>query len=107
MVSYSGRVEKPRGRTLKRIGLALTTLVGPVLDMSAYALAPQSLLAPLIGLDIVFNTLSAPFTLGERLRKQHVVGSGLVFLGAALSSLFGQQHEVIKNGEWLHRIYVR
>lgn len=90
LVSYSARVEPAkRACAFKASGLAITTLLGPVADSAAYAFAPQSIIAPLNGLDIVWNTCTAPYTLGERLTRRHVLGTGLVFLGAALTSLFG------------------
>lgn len=115
LVSYSGKVRSSRrARLLKVGGLTVTSVIGPILDASAYALAPQSLIAPLNGLDIVWNTCSAPFTLGERMTKSYALGSLLVFVGSSLSSCFGQHHNEVNTLEreralflsWHFLIYV-
>lgn len=107
LVSRSGKVATSQQRcALKVAGLTVTSVFGPLLDAAAYALAPQSLVAPLNGLDIVWNTCSAPFTLGEHLTKSHVVGSLLVFVGSSLSSLFGQHHNDPKTLEQEKAIFV-
>lgn len=87
LVSYSARLEPgPSAQRAKILGLTITTAFGPVLDSAAYGLAPQTIIAPLNGLDIVWNMLVAPCTLGERRLKRHVVASILIFLGASLCS---------------------
>mmetsp|Transcript_18441 Transcript_18441/g.29554 ORF Transcript_18441/g.29554 Transcript_18441/m.29554 type:complete len:402 (+) Transcript_18441:171-1376(+) len=75
------------------IGILLNTVVGPIVDMTSYAFAPQSLIAPLGGLDVVWNTLSAPFTLGEKLNKTIVFGVVLIAGGATGTSLFGNHDD--------------
>ena len=59
-------------------GLVLNTAFGPIVDMAAYAFAPQSLIAPFGGLDVVWNTLSAPYTLGETLTRPRILGCSLI-----------------------------
>lgn len=94
LVSYSGKVKNGRrARCYKVAGLIVTTIFGPLLDVSAYYLATQSVVAPLNGLDIVWNTCLAPCTLGERLTRSYALGSLLIFLGSSLSPLFGQHHK--------------
>lgn len=106
LISYSSKAEDKRTQTLYKVGgLCITTLVGPVLDMAAYALAPQAVIAPLNGLDIVWNTLTAPFTLGERLRWRHVIGSSLVFVGAATTSFVGPRAETQESLEWVQGVF--
>eukprot|EP00413_Alexandrium_margalefii_P016371 CAMPEP_0204537262 /NCGR_PEP_ID=MMETSP0661-20131031/15093_1 /ASSEMBLY_ACC=CAM_ASM_000606 /TAXON_ID=109239 /ORGANISM="Alexandrium margalefi, Strain AMGDE01CS-322" /LENGTH=123 /DNA_ID=CAMNT_0051543811 /DNA_START=1 /DNA_END=368 /DNA_ORIENTATION=- len=89
LVTYSGKGHPPqRARLFKIAGLTITSVFGPILDASAVALADLSLVAPLNGLDIVWNACSAPFTLDERLSPSYALGAALVFLGSSLSSLF-------------------
>uniref|UniRef100_A0A7S2N1J6 Uncharacterized protein n=1 Tax=Zooxanthella nutricula TaxID=1333877 RepID=A0A7S2N1J6_9DINO len=106
LISFSGRVkDQKRANLLKFSGLVITTLIGPVVDMAAYAFAPQAIIAPLAGLDIVWNTMSAPITLGERLSARHVVGSTLVFLGAMLTAMLGPHSETQATQEWLDETF--
>mmetsp|Transcript_3562 Transcript_3562/g.10909 ORF Transcript_3562/g.10909 Transcript_3562/m.10909 type:complete len:407 (+) Transcript_3562:77-1297(+) len=74
-------------------GLVLNTIVGPIVDMASYAFAPQSVIAPLGGLDVVWNTLSAPCTLGETLTVQLLLGCGLIAGGATATSCFGSKED--------------
>mmetsp|Transcript_110799 Transcript_110799/g.320217 ORF Transcript_110799/g.320217 Transcript_110799/m.320217 type:complete len:384 (-) Transcript_110799:259-1410(-) len=107
LVSYSARAESKRKAHLFKVaGLLVTTLIGPVLDMAAYAFAPQAIIAPLNGLDIVWNTCSAPFTLGERVTRRHIVGSTLVFLGAMMTSLLGPHHAQVESLAWMQETFL-
>ena len=63
--------------------------LGPIAEVSAYAFAPQSLLAPLDGFDVIWNILLAPYTLGEAITGPKVMGTGLVFAGAVSAPIFG------------------
>ena len=73
------------------MGLVTNTVVGPLIDVSAYSFAPQSLVAPFGGLDVVWNALLAPFILNERLTRHRAVGSMLVMAGSIGSAIFGNQ----------------
>ncbi|CAD7930857.1 unnamed protein product [Amoebophrya sp. A25] len=81
-----------RGRIASVSGLVLTTVVGPVLDLGAYMFAPQSMVAPFSGLDVVWNAMLAPFTLGEKVTTPKAVAIGMVFSGV-FSTLFFVRHE--------------
>jgi hypothetical protein len=64
--------------------------VGPILDAAAFAFAPQVVVAPLGCLDVIFNALTAPWTLRwqhEQLTRWHILGAGLVAAGAMASAL--------------------
>jgi len=61
--------------------------------MGSYAFAPQSVIAPLAGLDVVWNTISAPCTLGEKLTPLLVCGCILIGSGATGTSVFGAKEE--------------
>lgn len=74
-------------------GLALNTAVGPLFDMASYAFAPQSLIAPLGALDVVWNTLTAPFFLGEQLNPPLCFGCALIGAGAVATSLVGSHED--------------
>lgn len=104
LVSLSARQPAgPEAKRLKYAGLFITTLLGPLADASAYGFASQSVVAPLNGLDVVWNVLSAPITLGEKLLLPHLVGAGLVFLGAMLTAVFGPHHSTSLSPAALHQ----
>jgi hypothetical protein len=76
-----------------RVGLLMNTVVSPLTDLTAFAFAPQALIAPLGALDVVWNTLVAPCTLGEILTKRLLLGCWLIFAGAAITSLVGPHED--------------
>ncbi|CAE7220642.1 unnamed protein product [Symbiodinium pilosum] len=82
-------------KLLFRVGLLTNTIIGPLIDVSAYSFAPQSLVAPFGGLDVVWNALLAPFILKEKLTKHRAVGSALVMMGSVGSAAFGNQKDPI------------
>lgn len=87
------------GKVALQIGLFISTVLVAISDLSAYAFAPQALLAPFAGLDIVWNILSAPYTLGEELTKKRISGIGLVFLGITISVFFSPKNERVYDDE--------
>jgi len=97
LIALSEHLHRP---LLFHIGAGMNILVGPVVDASAYAFAPQVIVAPFACLDVIFNALSAPFTLHwqhERLTKAHVIGCTLVATGAVLTAIFaGADNKVLQ-----------
>jgi len=96
-----------RAHTSLRVGLALNMTVGPILDMGAYAFAPQSLIAPFGGLDVVWNMLVAPWTLHERLTFRRGCSIALIFIGTVLSVYFGEEDERQYTPEVLRELVLR
>jgi hypothetical protein len=84
------------GRLAMALGLAFSAVFGPLIDMGSYAFAPQSLIAPLGALDVVWNTLIAPFTLGEALTLRLSLGCCMIVAGSLTSSLVGSHDP----GDW-------
>jgi len=71
------------------LGLVCTAVIDPMFDISAYAFAAQSVIAPMAGMVVVWNVLLAPFTLGEVLTPTRKRGAILIILGTACSGFFG------------------
>lgn len=89
LIAYSEHVKK---RWIFHIGASINIAVGPVVDASAYAFAPQVVVAPFACLDVIFNALTAPYTLhwqNEVLTSAHISGTALVAVGAIFTSVFG------------------
>jgi uncharacterized membrane protein len=89
------------------VGLGLNTAFGPIVDMAAYAFAAQSLIAPFGGLDVVWNTLLAPFTLKEKLTKRRALGCLLISAGAVGSAFFGSHAQPTYTVEDLQGLFFR
>lgn len=102
LIAYSKEVEflqqqkaqRPsRARCLMACGQIMNMLVGPIVDGAAYAFAPQVVVAPFASFDIIFNILTAPFTLNEEVNRNTVLGTILVFIGAIVSAFAGPNHD--------------
>ena len=78
------------------LGLLCTAIIDPMFDISAYAFAAQSVIAPMAGMVVVWNVLLAPFTLGEVLTPARKKGALLIITGTACSGFFGNHiaHEM-------------
>lgn len=74
-------------------GLVVNTICGPAIDMAAYSFAPQSLIAPFGGLDVVWNALSAPYLLHEKLTFRRGMGCFLICAGTAMAGAFGSHDD--------------
>lgn len=95
LIAASEHLKKP---WLFHLGAGMNIAVGPVVDASAYAFAPQVIVAPFACLDVIFNALTAPYTLHwqqEKLTRSHVIGTGFVSVGAVLTSVFAQADNTI------------
>jgi len=82
------------------LGISMNILLGPLVDTSAYAFAPQVIVAPFACLDIIFNAITAPYTLWwqqERLTRAHIYGTAFVTVGAVFTSVFARADNVIYN----------
>jgi len=97
LIAISQHLKKP---WLFHIGASINILVGPVVDASAYAFAPQVIVAPFACLDVIFNALTAPYTLkwqNEVLTRVHFLGCGCVTLGASLTSVLADADNEVLN----------
>mmetsp|Transcript_72704 Transcript_72704/g.151784 ORF Transcript_72704/g.151784 Transcript_72704/m.151784 type:complete len:436 (-) Transcript_72704:265-1572(-) len=89
LIAYSSYSNK---RWVFHVGAFTNIAIGPLVDASAYAFAPQVVVAPFACLDVIFNMIAAPYTLGwqqEQIGRYHILGTLLVALGACLTSVFG------------------
>ncbi|KAI9914922.1 hypothetical protein PsorP6_007219 [Peronosclerospora sorghi] len=81
-------VPKPAYRLpLWMFGFVLIVL-GSILDFVAFGLAPQSLLAPLAALTLVWNMLLAPCFNKEKLSRKDVRATLVIFVGATFAVVF-------------------
>jgi len=103
-------LRKHRNPLLSKIalttGLLVNTLVGPVLDMGSYTFAPQSLVAPFGGLDIVWNALLAPYLLHETLSWRHIVGCFFIVVGTCMAGALGNHTDPDYTIEYLEKTLV-
>jgi len=106
LLSYSARQSSRRAIKCKIAGFALAMVVGPVAEVCAYSFAPQSMLAPLNGFDVVWNICLAPFTLGEHASRMRMLGTALVFVGSTVSPIFGPHVEKLETLEALRSTYL-
>lgn len=94
-------------RLVLLLGLVVNAAIGPLVDMAALAFAPQSIIAPLMGLDVVWNTISAPCTLGEKLTPRLALGCMMVAGGAVVTSSVGTHEEKPYNAQMLKDAFIR
>eukprot|EP00930_Biecheleria_cincta_P100813 TRINITY_DN92448_c0_g1_i1.p1 TRINITY_DN92448_c0_g1~~TRINITY_DN92448_c0_g1_i1.p1 ORF type:complete len:397 (-),score=42.76 TRINITY_DN92448_c0_g1_i1:163-1353(-) len=88
------------------LGMLMVFVLAPVTEACAYAYAPQSLLAPINGLDLIWNILLSPFLLNEHLDGARVVGTMLVFLGSVIAPIAGPHKTSTLKLEDLQDIFV-
>jgi len=87
-------------------GLLVNTLCGPALDMAAYSFAPQSLIAPFGGLDVVWNALTAPYLLQETLTFRRALGCCLICVGTVMAGSFGSHTDPVYTVEYLEDLLI-
>ncbi|GMF21845.1 unnamed protein product [Phytophthora lilii] len=79
--------------------------VGSVLDFVAFGLAPQSLLAPLAALTLVWNMMLAPCFNKEKLTKKDIVSTLIIFVGATIAVVFASHTSPSYNLDMLMALY--
>lgn len=82
-----------KSKVLFRTGFITHFVCAPIVDISAYSFAPQSLIAPFGGFDVVWNAMFGPFLLKEKLTRGRALGSFLVMCGSITSGVFGNHHD--------------
>lgn len=80
-------------------------VVGSVLDFVAFGLAPQSLLAPLAALTLVWNMMLAPCFNKEKLSRKDIVSTLIIFVGATIAVVFASHTSPSYNLEMLMQLY--
>ncbi|CAK9111417.1 Probable magnesium transporter NIPA8 [Durusdinium trenchii] len=81
------------------------TLLGSVIDFLAFGMAPQSLLAPLAALSLVWNLGMSSYLLNEQYDKNDVVAVCLIFCGTALTVVYAAHKEHSYSLEMLLDLY--
>ena len=80
-------------------------LVGSILDFVAFGLAPQSLLAPLAALTLVWNMILAPCFNNEKLSRNDLVSTLVIFVGATIAVVFAAHTSPSYNLDRLMQLY--
>lgn len=107
LISYASRIEDGSRRCrIKILGIAMAMAIRPFAEITACAFAPQSLLTPLNGFDLVWNALLAPLTLGEKYKCGRLVGTLVVFVGSSLAPMAGPHAVTAMSLEKLRRIFL-
>lgn len=103
-----GSIDNGTGRQpwIRAFGMLLALLVGPIMEACAYAFATQSLLAPINGLDLIWNILLSPFVLNERLTGSRIAGTMLVFLGSVVAPISGPHESAPLDLDHLQQIFL-
>ncbi|CAJ1430471.1 unnamed protein product [Effrenium voratum] len=89
------------------VGLALQVALNPLCDLAGYALAPASVIAPVTGMDIVWNTVIAPCSLNETLTFRRLLSTCIIFFAATASVLFRQINEVEWTAEYVEMVLLQ
>jgi hypothetical protein len=75
--------------TIKLIGLLCIIIINPICDVAAFSFTAQSVIAPLAGLTLVWNTMLAPCLLDETPTRLHYISAFCVFAGVATVGVSG------------------
>ncbi|GBG32869.1 Magnesium transporter NIPA2 [Hondaea fermentalgiana] len=80
-------------------------LLGNILDFFAFGMAPQSLLAPLAALSLVWNLYMSSYMLEESYDRNDINAVALIFLGTAITVIFSNHHEQGYTLDTLRELY--
>lgn len=69
------------------LGFSLVCL-GSLLDFVAFGMAPQTLLAPLAALSLVWNMFIAPIFHKEKVTRENIGATVIIFMGVTLTVIF-------------------
>lgn len=68
-------------------------VVGSIIDFLSFGLAPQSLLAPLAALSLVWNLGMASYLLGEKYTRADIYATILIFVGTGVTISYASHEE--------------
>lgn len=88
------------------LGMALV-IIGAILDFASYGFAPQSLLAPMATLTLVFNTILAPKLLGESLSHRDIMATFIIVGGTGVVVAFSPHETPEYDVHSLRDLYIR
>ncbi|DBA00798.1 TPA: hypothetical protein N0F65_004703 [Lagenidium giganteum] len=80
-------------------------LAGSILDFVAFGMAPQSLLAPLAALTLVWNMMLAPCFNKEKLSRKDIAATLVIFSGATIAVVFASHASPSYNLQMLIELY--
>lgn len=86
------------------LGFGLVCL-GSLLDFVAFGMAPQTLLAPLAALSLVWNMLIAPIFHKEKVTRENLLATAIIFIGVTLTVIFAGHNTPTYELEDLIRLY--
>lgn len=86
------------------LGFALVCL-GSILDFVAFGMAPQTLLAPLAALSLVWNMFIAPIFHKEEVTRENILATIIIFIGVTLTVIFAGHSTPTYELEDLLRLY--
>lgn len=94
IIGYFGKIAIKHSHVLDSngwfgFGLFLIVIVHPVFSMLSYRFASQSVLSPLAGLSILWNTILSPKLLNQRIPIMDVVNAVLIFAGCIVIAIVG------------------
>lgn len=75
------------------LGLFLLVIMPVPFDLVSYSLAPQSLIAPLAGVTLIFTVIVGPCMLGETISRRELLVCGVICIGVTLTTVFGPKDE--------------
>ncbi|KAI9922271.1 hypothetical protein PsorP6_002622 [Peronosclerospora sorghi] len=106
-MAHNGSAEvkrTPFKQPLWVLGFGLICL-GSLLDFVAFGMAPQTLLAPLAALSLVWNMFIAPIFHKEKVTRQNLVATAIIFMGVTLTVIFAGHSTPSYELEDLIRLY--
>ena len=84
---------KNESKSIFAIATLCVVVLNPVFDAMSYAYAAQSVLAPMAGLSVAWNTILSPYFLQEKLTKTDIKGAYWIVSGCVLVGISGS-HQV-------------
>eukprot|EP00930_Biecheleria_cincta_P084632 TRINITY_DN74081_c0_g1_i1.p1 TRINITY_DN74081_c0_g1~~TRINITY_DN74081_c0_g1_i1.p1 ORF type:complete len:329 (+),score=42.19 TRINITY_DN74081_c0_g1_i1:135-1121(+) len=105
LCQQDGREQK--GAILLVLGLVMQVVLNPAFDLAGYALAPASVIAPVLGMEVVWNTALAQYFLKETLTTSRLHSSAVILVTVPASVLFRQIPKVAWTSQYVMQVIVQ
>lgn len=99
--------QEQKGKVLLLLGLVLQVVLNPACDLAGYALAPASVIAPVLGMEVVWNTAMAQCFLKETLTSSRLHSSAIILVTVPASVLFRQISDIQWTAEYVMHVIVQ